>query len=73
MANICKSRKSTTSIMNHGGYGALYVTKDGVRVEVPKNLLFEDGRIKKIGLKYINNKIKEANKMAKEEAVRDAC
>lgn len=61
-AKVCQSRKSTVSIMNHGGFGDLTITKHGVTVLVPRSYLFEDGRIKKYALKIIDKTI--ANHLA---------
>lgn len=56
-AKVCQSRKSTVTIMNHGGFGDLTITKYGVTVSVPKNYLFSDGRIKKYAQKLIDKTI----------------
>lgn len=56
-AKVCQSRKSKHSIMNHSGFGRLTVTKHGVTIEVPKEYLFEDGRIKKYAMKLIDKQI----------------
>lgn len=56
-AKVCYSRKSTASIMNHGGFGDLTVTKHGVTVFVPRSYLFGDGRIKKYAQKMIDKTI----------------
>lgn len=56
-AKVCQSRKSRHSIMNHSGFGNLTITKHGVTVNVPRSYLFNDGRIKKSGLKLIDKTI----------------
>lgn len=56
-AKVCQSRKSRHSIMNHSGFGDLAITKHGVTVSVPRSYLFNDGRIKKSGLKLIDKTI----------------
>lgn len=56
-AKVCQSRKSRHSIMNHSGFGDLTITKHGVTVSVPRSYLFNDGRIKKSGLKLIDKTI----------------
>lgn len=60
MSKICQSRKSTHSIMNHGGFGLLTITRDGVTISIPEEWLFEDGRIKKYAIKKVEQMFKKA-------------
>lgn len=58
---VCKSRKSTHSIMAHGGtFGLLSITRNNVTIQIPEEWLFEDGRIKKYAQKRIDSMFKKA-------------
>lgn len=66
-AKVCQSRKSKHSIMNHGGFGKLTVTRHGVTVEVPAEYLFEDGRIKKYAIVLIDKQIERELQLLEKE------
>lgn len=57
---ICKSRKSTHSIMAHQGFGMLTITRNGVTISVPEEWIFNDGRIKKYALAKVNSMFAKA-------------
>lgn len=57
---ISKSRKSTHSVMAHGGFGMLSITRNGVTIHVPEEWLFNDGRVKKYAVKNIDRMFKKA-------------
>lgn len=58
---MCPSRKRTTSIMNHGGFGEVIEFINGIPVVIPKSFIFKDGRYKGYAQNLIsklkNNKI----------------
>lgn len=54
---INNSRKSTHSVMNHRGYGSLFVERNGYKVLVPKEYLFKNGKLKKRGRQYIEEQL----------------
>ena len=56
---MVKSRKSVHSIMNHGGFGELVITRRGISLVVPKSFINLDGSIKKAGITAINKKFAE--------------
>lgn len=60
MSKICKSRKSTHTIMAHSGFGMLTITRDGITIQVPEEWLFNDGSIKKYAIKNIDRMFKKA-------------
>lgn len=51
---MCPSRKRTTSIMSHGGFGELTMQVNGIAVVIPKNFMFKDGQLKKKSINLIN-------------------
>lgn len=53
---MVKSRKSVHSIMNHGGFGELVITRRGISLVVPKSFINLDGSLKKAGITAINKK-----------------
>lgn len=62
---MVKSRKSVHSIMNHGGFGELVITRRGISLVVPKSFMNLDGSLKKAGITAINKKFAELlNKQA---------
>ena len=62
---MVKSRKSVHSIMNHGGFGELVITRRGISLVVPKSFINLDGSLKKAGITAINKKFAELfNKQA---------
>ena len=62
---MVKSRKSVHSIMNHGGFGELVITRRGISLVVPKSFINLDGSLKKAGIIAINKKFAELlNKQA---------
>lgn len=68
---MVKSRKSVHSIMNHGGFGELVITRRGISLVVPKSFINLDGSLKKAGITAINKKfadlIKQTNDKNTEE------
>ena len=62
---MVKSKKSMYSVMNHGGFGELVITRRGISLVVPKSFINLDGSIKKAGIIAINKKFailfKQAN------------
>ena len=70
---MVKSRKSVHSIMNHGGFGELVITRRGISLVVPKSFINLDGSLKKAGITAINQKfaelIKQANNTEEERQV----
>lgn len=69
---INKSRKSTHSIMAHGGFGMLTITRGNVSILVPEEWLFNDGRIKKYAVEKVDKMFKKAeafNSMSKGDVV----
>ena len=62
---MVKSRKSVHSIMNHGGFGELVITRRGISLVVPKSFINLDGSLKKAGITAINKKFAELLKQAK--------
>ena len=56
---MVKSRKSVHSIMNHGGFGELVITRRGISLVVPKSFINLDGSLKKAGITAINKKFAE--------------
>ena len=70
---MVKSRKSVHSIMNHGGFGELVITRRGISLVVPKSFMNLDGSLKKAGITAINKKfaelIKQANNTEEERQV----
>lgn len=70
---MVKSRKSVHSIMNHGGFGELVITRRGISLVVPKSFINLDGSLKKAGITAINKKfaelIKQANNTEEERQV----
>ena len=58
--SICKSRKSTHSIMAHQGFGMLTIQRGNTIIHVPEEWLFEDGRIKKYALAKVNSMFAKA-------------
>ena len=61
---MVKSRKSVHSIMNHGGFGELVITRRGISLVVPKSFMNLDGSLKKAGITAINKKFAELLKQA---------
>ena len=57
---VCKSRKSTHSIMAHPGFGMLTIRRGATVILVPEEWLFEDGRIKKYALAKVNAMFEKA-------------
>lgn len=70
---MVKSRKSVHSIMNHGGFGELVITRRGISLVVPKSFMNLDGSLKKAGITAINKKFadlfKQANNTEEERQV----
>ena len=71
---MVKSRKSVHSIMNHGGFGELVITRRGISLVVPKSFINLDGSLKKAGITAINKKFaellnKQANNTVEERQV----
>lgn len=70
---MVKSRKSVHSIMNHGGFGELVITRRGISLVVPKSFINLDGSLKKAGITAINKKFadlfKQANNITEERQV----
>ena len=62
---MVKSRKSVHSIMNHGGFGELVITRRGISLVVPKSFINLDGSLKKAGITAINKKFAELIKQTK--------
>jgi len=54
MSKVCRSRKSTHSIMAHEGFGLLTIRRGATIIHVPEEWLFSDGRIKKYALAKVN-------------------
>ena len=58
---MCPSRKRTTSIMNHGGFGEVVEIINGIPVVIPQSFIFKDGKYKVYAQTLIsklkNNKI----------------
>ena len=62
---MVKSRKSMYSVMAHGGFGELVITRRGISLVVPKSFMNLDGSLKKAGITAINKKFAELlNKQA---------
>ena len=61
---MVKSRKSVHSIMNHGGFGELVITRRGISLVVPKSFMNLDGSLKKAGIIAINKKFADLFKQA---------
>lgn len=62
---MVKSRKNMHSVMNHGGFGELVITRRGISLVVPKSFINLDGSLKKAGITAINKKFAELlNKQA---------
>ena len=62
---MVKSKKSMHSVMNHGGFGELVITRRGISLVVPKSFMNLDGSLKKAGITAINKKFAELlNKQA---------
>ena len=62
---MVKSKKSMHSVMNHGGFGELVITRRGISLVVPKSFINLDGSLKKAGITAINKKFAELlNKQA---------
>lgn len=57
---VCKSRKSTHSIMAHPGFGMLTIQRGNTIIHVPEEWLFEDGRIKKYAIAKVNAMFEKA-------------
>lgn len=57
---INKSRKSTHSIMAHGGFGMLTITKNNTTIQIPEEWLFNDGRIKKYAIGKVEQMFRKA-------------
>lgn len=70
---MVKSRKNMHSVMNHGGFGELVITRRGISLVVPKSFMNLDGSLKKAGITAINKKfaelIKQANNTEEERQV----
>ena len=70
---MVKSRKSVHSIMNHGGFGELVITRRGISLVVPKSFINLDGSLKKAGITAINKKFadlfKQTNNITEERQV----
>ena len=70
---MVKSRKSMYSVMNHGGFGELVITRRGISLVVPKSFMNLNGSLKKAGITAINKKfaelIKQANNTEEERQV----
>ena len=64
---MVKSRKSVHSIMNHGGFGELVITRRGISLVVPKSFINLDGSLKKAGITAINKKFAELIKQANDK------
>lgn len=68
---MVKSRKNMHSVMNHGGFGELVITRRGISLVVPKSFMNLDGSLKKAGITAINKKFadlfKQANNITEEE------
>ena len=61
---MVKSKKSMHSVMNHGGFGELVITRRGISLVVPKSFMNLDGSLKKAGITAINKKFAELLKQA---------
>ena len=57
---VCKSRKSTHSIMAHEGFGMLTIRRGATVILVPEEWLFSDGRIKKYAIAKVNAMFEKA-------------
>ena len=71
---MVKSRKSMYSVMAHGGFGELVITRRGISLVVPKSFINLDGSLKKAGITAINKKFaellnKQANNITEERQV----
>ena len=70
---MVKSRKDMHSVMAHGGFGELVITRRGISLVVPKSFINLDGSIKKAGITAINKKFadlfKQANNITEERQV----
>lgn len=66
---VSKSRKSVYSIMNHGGFGMLYITRNNMTIAVPEEWLFKDGRIKKFAKAKIESMFKKVQNFNDREVV----
>lgn len=71
---MVKSRKNMHSVMNHGGFGELVITRRGISLVVPKSFMNLDGSLKKAGITAINKKFaellhKQANNTEEERQV----
>lgn len=70
---MVKSRKNMHSVMNHGGFGELVITRRGISLVVPKSFMNLDGSLKKAGITAINKKfaelIKQTNNTEEERQV----
>lgn len=71
---MVKSRKSMYSVMNHGGFGELVITRRGISLVVPKSFMNLNGSLKKAGITAINKKFaellnKQANNITEERQV----
>ena len=70
---MVKSKKSMHSVMNHGGFGELVITRRGISLVVPKSFMNLDGSLKKAGITAINKKFadlfKQANNTEEERQV----
>lgn len=67
---ICQSRKSTHTIMSHGGFGKLKVIHRGVEIKIPETFMFNDGRLKSYAVKWINKEVQKINEFLDRK---DAC
>ena len=70
---MVKSKKSMHSVMNHGGFGELVITRRGISLVVPKSFMNLDGSLKKAGITAINKRFadlfKQANNITEERQV----
>lgn len=66
-AKISASRKNMARVMEGGGFGTLTIQRHGIKLEIPSEWLFEDGRIKKYALENIERMF--AERLAVEESM----
>lgn len=67
-AKISASRKNMANVMEGARFGELTIKRHGIELQVPKEWLFSDGRIKKYAIKLVDRLFAERLSMQEEMA-----
>lgn len=58
-ARVCASRKNMANVMEGAGFGDLIIERHGIKLNIPKEWLYSDGRMKKYAVELVDRMFAE--------------